>query len=68
MAQSQLPINFAKIAVLAAPTAAEKIVQPYLTRKGISAARHSKFLGSQIIAGRRRRTPVLQTRLKAAAR
>eukprot|EP00971_Amphidinium_carterae_P257108 5104552-Amphidinium_carterae.1 len=68
MKQVQLPINFAKTAVLAAPTAAEKIVQPYLARRGISTARHSKFLGSQIIAGRRRRTPVLQTRIKAAAR
>eukprot|EP00971_Amphidinium_carterae_P103529 2049736-Amphidinium_carterae.1 len=68
MKQAQVPINYAKTVVLAAPTSAEQLVQPYLARMGISAARHSKFLGSQIIAGRRRRTPVLQTRLKAAAR
>eukprot|EP00971_Amphidinium_carterae_P273598 5430020-Amphidinium_carterae.1 len=68
MKQVQLPINYAKTVVLAAPTSAEQLVKSYLERTGISAARHSKFLGSQIIAGRRRRTPVLQTRLKSAAR
>eukprot|EP00971_Amphidinium_carterae_P173209 3434163-Amphidinium_carterae.1 len=68
MHRAQLPINFAKTVVLAAPVAAEKLVHPYLAHKGISAARHSKFLGSQIIAGRRRRTAVLQTRFKSAAR
>eukprot|EP00971_Amphidinium_carterae_P196557 3900819-Amphidinium_carterae.1 len=68
MQQAQLPINFAKTAVLAAPVAAERLVHPFLVQKGISPARHSKFLGSQIIAGKRRRTPVLQTRFKAAAR
>eukprot|EP00971_Amphidinium_carterae_P186590 3703878-Amphidinium_carterae.1 len=68
MTQVQLPINYAKTVVLAAPTSAEKLVLPYIQRCGIKAARHSKFLGSQIIAGRRRRTPVLQKRLQAASR
>eukprot|EP00971_Amphidinium_carterae_P349642 6491121-Amphidinium_carterae.2 len=68
MTQVQLPINYAKTVVLAAPTSAEKLVLPCIQRWGIKAARHSKFLGSQIIAGRRRRTPVLQKRFQAASR
>eukprot|EP00971_Amphidinium_carterae_P188121 3733954-Amphidinium_carterae.1 len=42
MQQVQLPINYAKTVVLVAPTSAERLVQPYLTRMGIKAARVCK--------------------------